>query len=309
MSAEPPEPLNQDLDEQLCRTLVVLYRLSNEAIEQINELMTELRVRFAEAAVKSGLITQRQLDEAMEWINQRALMEGGNVVEEVFHRAPHKRSVILWEPDQLEPSPHISLVHDPEHPHSEMVRSLRTELLLRCRSQGRGSMIALLSPCAREGRSRLAAELAVAFAQLGRSTLLIDADLRRPNQHRLFGATNEIGLAQALTNGGPHNFHGVQRLPDMALMTSGELPPNPLELLSGGAFEHILQEWRENFEFVIMDTPPTTQFSDSMVIAAAAGNVLILGRSKITRFTELNEVCRNLSATNSRVLGAVINKF
>lgn len=309
MSTESIDPLSQDLDEQLSRTLVLLYQLSSEAIARINALVKDLRIEFAEAAVKSGAVTKQQLDEAMEWINQRALSESRGLVEEVLRRSRPNRNVLLWERDQLEPSQSIVLIHDPDHRHSETVRSLRTELLLRCRSRRRGTSIALLSPGAHEGRSYLAAELALSFAQLGRRTLLVDADLRRPSQHRLFGSSNETGLVQALGHGGPHYFHGIQSLPDMALMTSGESPPNPLELLSGGSFERTLREWRHNFEFVILDTPPTTHFSDSMVVAAAAGNVLVLGRSEMTRFDQVNEVCRNLSSTNARVLGAVINKF
>ena len=309
MNAPSIDPLSPNLDEQLAQTLVLLYRLSTEALERINALMADLRIRFAEAAVRSGVITAQQLDEALKWIQQRALGEGNHLVDQVLRRAAHDRNVVLWERAPLEPSHEIVLAHDPDHPHSETVRSLRTELLLRCHNRRRGSMIALLSPCAREGRSRLAAELAIAFAQLGRRTLLVDADLRAPSQHRLFGADNTVGLAQALGPGGPHCFHGIQDLPRMALMTSGALPPNPLELLSGGAFEPTLRQWRRDFEFVILDTPPTTRFSDSMVVAAAAGNVLILGRAQTTRFTQLNEVCRNLSCTRSRVLGAVINRF
>ncbi len=309
MSPEPLDAVNHELDQQLCRTLVLLYQLSGEALQRINELMRESGDRFAEAALKSGAVSRQQLDEALEWIRQRALTVDRGIVEEVLRRSAAKRSVILWEGDQLEASRDLMLVQNPDHPHSETVRSLRTEILLRFKEQNRGKMIALVSPCAGEGRSQLAAELAMSFAQLGRRTLLIDADLRRPSQHQLFDADNEIGLAQALTNGGPHRFHGISGLPDMALMTSGELPRNPLELLSGAAFERTLREWRRNFEFVVLDTPPTTQSSDGLVIAAAAGNVLMLGRAEVTRFSELSEICRNLAVTNSRILGAVINRF
>jgi protein-tyrosine kinase len=312
MSSEPIDPVSQDrqeLDEQLSRTLVLLYRLSTEAIEQINELMSTLRIRFADAALKSGAVTPQQLEEALEWINQRALIQSRGVIEEVLHRTARKRDVILWEGDQLEPSPEIILAHNPEHPRSETVRSLRTQLLLRCKGWRGSGMIALLSPCGCEGRSQLAAELAISFAQLGRRTLLVDADLRRPNQHRLFGADNGSGLAQALTSGGSHHFHGVQGLPEMALLTSGEVPSNPLELLSGSGFERAMREWRRKFEFVILDTPPTTQFSDGLAVAAVAGSVLVLARAEATKFNDLTEICRHLGSTNSRILGAVINRF
>ena len=309
MSSEPEiiDPLGPKADEELSQTLVLLNRLSRDAVEQINELMKSLHLRFAEAALQSGAVSQQELDEAQEWMSKRALGRPGGLIEEMLRRTARKRDVILWEHDQLEPSTELILAHQPDHPYSESVRSLRTELLLRCKNT-RG-IIAVLSPNAGDGRSKLAAELAVAFAQLERRTLLVDADLRKPSLHHLFATENDLGLAQALTNGGPHHFHGITQLPEMALLTSGEVPQNPLELLSGRGFERAIKEWRRNFEFVILDTPPVTRFSDAAAIAAVAGNVLILGRAAATRFKDLNEVCRNLSAAHCRILGAVINNF
>jgi len=309
MSSEPEiiDPLGPQADEELSRTLMLLNRLSQDAVEQINALMKTLHLRFAEAALQSGAVSQEELEEAREWISKRALGKPGGLIEEMLRRTARKRDVILWEHDQLEPSTELILPHQPDHLYSEAVRSLRTELLLRCK--GTRGIIALLSPNAGDGRSKLAAELAVAFAQLERRTLLVDADMRNPRQHHLFATENDIGLAQALTNGGPHHFHGIKNLPEMALISSGDMPQNPLELLSGRAFERAVREWRRNFEFVILDTPPMTRFSDSVAIAAVTGNVLLLGRAEATRFKDLNEVCRNLSAAHCRILGAAINRF
>lgn len=311
MSSEQEEAVDpfSDHDEALSRSLVLLFQLPNEALEQINDLMKRLHIRFAEAALQSGRVTQRELDEALLWVGARPAVAGRGLIEEVLKRTARKRDPILWERDQLEPSPRLILAHQPDHAHSETVRGLRTELLLRCKGQRGAGMMALLSPCAGEGRSLLAAELAIAFAQLDRRTLLVDADMRNPTQHRLFATDNDIGLAQALTDGGPQLFHGVNGLPRMALMTAGALPPNPLELLSGRIFERTMAEWRRNFEFVILDTPPSTRFSDALAIAAVAGNVLVLGRAAETRFTDLSEIARNLSSARSRILGAVITRF
>lgn len=311
MSSAPKDidPLDPNLDEELPQTLVLLHRVSQESLRQINDLVTNLHIRFSDAALQSGVVSQQELDDALEWIRQRSIRRGPGLIQEVLRRTAGKRDPILWERDQLEPSAQIILAHQPDHPHSETVRSLRTELLLRCKGWRGAGVIALLSPCHGEGRSQLAAELAIAFGQLERRTLLVDADLRNPSQHRLFGSDNDIGLAQALTSGGPHHFHGVKGLPEMALMTSGDLPQNPLELLSGRGFERALGEWRRRFEFMIFDTPPTTRFSDALAVAAAAGNVLVVGRAAATRFSELNEIRRHLSSTQSRILGAVINSF
>jgi protein-tyrosine kinase len=307
MSAEPLTPIAPISDAEIHKALVLLYRLSNEAIESINDLMRKLQIRFADAALHTGVITQEELDRALEWIRKRAEHEGRGIIEEVLRRRV-RREVVLWEGSQLEPSKLLIQAHDPNHPRSESIRTLRTELLLRTKHQGTG-IVAILSPCASEGRSQLAAELAISFAQLGRRTLLVDADLRRPRQHALFGAENQQGLAQALLDGGAIHLHGIVGLPHMALMTSGALPSNPLELLSGIRFERLLVEWRRSFEFVILDTPPAADCSDSIAVATAAGQALILSRANVTPLSALKYISRKMETSHARTLGAVIGRF
>jgi protein-tyrosine kinase len=310
MSAEPTAPVSQIPDQEIHDALVLLYSLSREAVESINELMRgSADLRFADAAVHAGVITQQQLEEALRWIQRKSGEEGGGIVEEVLRRnGQRRRELVLWEGPQLTPCSQLIVAHDPSHPHSEAIRSLSSDLLMRTRNQG-GGILALLSPCAGEGRSQLAAELAIAFAQLGRRTLLVDADLRRPRQHVLFGADNDTGLAQALADGGSVRLHGIAELPQMKLLTSGSLPPNPLELLSGIRFEHLTFEWRRSFEFVILDTPPAAESSDAIAVASAVGNVLVLSRADVTPFSALKEMSRKLETSHARTLGAVISKF
>jgi protein-tyrosine kinase len=309
MSAEPTAPIAQIPDQDVHDALVLLYKLSNDAVESINELMRSLHLRFADAAVHTGVITQDQLDEALEWIRRRAVQQSGGLIEEVLRRnVLRRRELVLWEGSKLRPSEALIMAHDLGHPRSESIRSLSSELLMRTRNMG-GGIIALLSPCAAEGRSQLAAELAIAFAQLGRRTLLVDADLRRPRQHVLFGAENDSGLAQALVDGGAVHLHGIEGLPQMALLTSGVRPPDPLELLSGTRFEQLTIEWRRNFEYVVMDTPPAAESSDAIAVAGAVGNVLMLSRANVTPFSALKEMSRKLATSHARTLGAVIGRF
>jgi Mrp family chromosome partitioning ATPase len=95
----------------------------------------------------------------------------------------------------------------------------------------------------------------------------------------------------------------------MALLTSGALPPNPLELLSSSRFDQLTVEWRRNFEYVLIDTPPAAKSSDAIAVAAAVGNVIMLSRANITPFRDLKEMSRKLETTHARTLGAVIGKF
>lgn len=310
MNAEPTPPLSQIPDQEIQEALVLLFSLSNASVESINELMRgSAELRFADAAMHAGVITREQLEEALDWIQRKGGHEGGGIVEEVLRRNVQRRKeLVLWEGPQLTPGPQLIVAHDPHTAHSEAIRSLSSDLLIRTRNKG-GGILALMSPCAGEGRSQLAAELAIAFAQLGRRTLLVDADLRHPRQHLLFGADNETGLAQALVDGGSVRLHGIANLPQMKLLTSGALPPNPLELLSGIRFEHLTFEWRRSFEFVILDTPPASESSDAIAVASAVGNVLVLSRAGVTPFSLLKEMTRKLETSHARTLGGVINRF
>jgi receptor protein-tyrosine kinase len=209
----------------------------------------------------------------------------------------------------LIPDARLIIAYDPFDPRCEKIRSLRTDLLLRRESPARANMVALLSPCAGEGRSLLAAELAIAFAQTGHPTLLVDADLRSPQQHLLFGAHNRQGLSQAIEYGAAAQLHTVRGLPRMSLLTAGAVPSDPLELLSSRIFSTMIEDWRDQFEFVVIDTAPVGRFSDGLAVASLAGSVLALTRAQHTPYKSMQDMLRRLAATRSRILGAVISHF
>lgn len=310
MSADPAykEP-PMESDQSIADALVLLYKLPEEAIQSIQQAKKALGVGFHEAALHTGLVTQHELDEADELVRRHSQHEGRGIIEEALRRRPSARELIVWQGERLRPGKELILAHDPYCERSETIRSLRTELLMRTNGRRTTGMFAILSACGGEGRSQLAAELALAFAQLGSRTLLVDADLRRPRQHLLFGADNSIGLAQSLVDGSPPRLYGIEALPQMALLTSGAPPPNPLELLSGTRFERTVAEWRRNYEFVVMDTPPISRFSDGLAVASVAGNVVVVGRANSTSFSMFNEMRRRLDTTNAWVVGAVMNSF
>jgi receptor protein-tyrosine kinase len=203
----------------------------------------------------------------------------------------------------------LRVAHDPYHPRSERVRMLRTELLLRREAHGSANMVALLSPCSGEGRSLLAAELAIAFARLGQATLLVDADLRNPQQHVLFETSNRYGLSQALARHESPYLHEVEGVPELSLLTAGPTPTNPLELLSDRHLELMIDGWRKDYGFVVFDTAPINQYFDGLAVALPVGRVLTLSRAGRTPLREMREMLRRLASTRSRILGAVISHF
>lgn len=301
------ESIGADVD--LRAVLVARFKLSPEKLKAVQELMPRESLSFVDAALRLGFITQEQIDEALVWAKRSQSSDGGGLVETAIRKIADNRQVVLAQGEMVKPGAQLILAHDADNPRSEKIRALRTELLLLSEASNGANTMALLSANAGEGRSQLAAELAIAFSQLGRRSLLVDADLRQPKQHVLFGSTNETGLAEAISRNQKPRFHPVNGLPQLSLLTSGSTPPNPLELLSDGRFSRMLQDWRKAFEFVILDTPPIKDYADGLAIATLAGRVIVLSRGQHTSYAETRDLLRRLASTQSQILGAVINHF
>jgi len=228
-------------------------------------------------------------------------------VQDIEPNRPPEFPVALVEP--LRPGPQLLSAHDPAHPHSERIRLLRTEILLRHTVQYGTVAFAVVGASAGEGRSQLAAELALAFAQLGRSTLLLDADMRHPRQHQLFGAELRDGLAQAIDHGHATSLFSVAGYPMLTLMTAGTCPKNPIEMLSDGRFESLMLALSSSYEFIVVDTPPCSDFADGLVVATIIGHVLTVHRADHTAYKSARAMLRQLVSARADILGGVLNHF
>ncbi len=310
MSADFADRVIRGLDDQLAQALIARCKLSTADLESIVETMRSMRVNFVDAALHLGLVTPNELDEAATAMRASGVTrDGPGIIEAAVRRQSAARGVIVVHSVLARPSPQLIIAHSTDHPHSERIRALRTELLLRNEPGMRANMLALLSPSAGEGRSQLAAELAIALAQIGRRTLLVDADLRRPRQHELFQTENTWGLAQSLEIGGPARYIGVEGLKHLSLLPAGPGAPNPSELLAGRNAERMVRLWGHDFEFVVADTPPIGEFSDGLVMATLLGRVLVVSRANISTHRTMKDMVRRLVSTQCRIVGSVISSF
>jgi receptor protein-tyrosine kinase len=308
MSAETEDVALSPADQEEIREALIAYcRLPAESVEQIEEAMRATQLSFSDAAVHVGLVTEKEAGEAYSWVRASQARRHSNIIETALRRQSLGRNLTVRHSLVGKPSSRLLPACDPSNPHSERLRALRTELLLLNEPGREAACVAVLSPCPHEGRSQLAAELAIAFSQLGRRTLLIDGDLRRPTQHSLFGAEVQWGLAQSLAFGEPPHLIGVEGLPYLTVLPAGPRVLNPAELISGGRFENLLRHWRREHAFVVVDTPAVSQYADALTIAAMVGHVLLVSRTQITPYKELKGLLRRLGPTQARVLGAVVN--
>jgi receptor protein-tyrosine kinase len=276
-------------DRAIGNILVQEGKLDPAHVEQIMELQRAKGLRFGEAAVRLGLVTERDLHQAVakQYDLPRLLVENEGASAELV------------------------VAHAPFHPRAEEIRSLRTQLLIRFAQDGiKRGVLAIVSPGPGEGRSYVAANLAVAFSQLGERTLLIDADMRRPRQHSIFDVPDRVGLSAVLSGRANGNAAvEVSEFGRLSLLPAGALPPNPQELLSRSALAAYLQHARTAFDLVIIDTPPAKYYADAQILAFRAGAAMVLARQDQTRLTDTNSVIQELSNTGARVVGTVFNAF
>lgn len=202
----------------------------------------------------------------------------------------------------------LCTVHEPESADAEAYRSLRTAL--DCINQTSTNMvIQVTSPVAGDGKSTLAANLAVSIAQSGKRVLLMDTNLRAPTMHNLFGSSNSAGLSTLLSgHSTPRDVIREMNTAGLYLLPAGPQPKCPADLIASPRFARFTDWLRDRFQFVIIDTPPILLASESRVIAALSDGVLLTVRSHQNDPAETQHACELLEIAGANVLGVVVNE-
>jgi protein-tyrosine kinase len=191
----------------------------------------------------------------------------------------------------------------------EQLRELRSQLMLRWFDTGadrRG--LAIVSAGSGDGRSYLAANLAIVFSQLGERTLLVDADLRAPRQQHLFNLGRAAGLSDMLAGrAGMEAVVGIDTLQDLSVLPAGAIPPNPQELLGRHDFSKLLQSLGEDFSVIIIDTPAASTCADAHTVAVRAGAALVVARQDRSSMPQLVQLTNGLREFGVALVGSVLN--
>ncbi len=159
-----------------------------------------------------------------------------------------------------------------------------------------------------EGKTTTVANLAMSISQNGSKVLLIDADLRKSRQHKLFRVPNQNGLSKLIINQCTLDDAIIKNVkPNLDLLTSGSIPPNPSELLGSKRMREILDQLSGMYDYILVDTPPLNIVSDALTLMDAAAGIVIVARQKITQYNELQKSIDSIKNVNGRVLGVVLN--
>ena len=196
---------------------------------------------------------------------------------------------------------------DPRSIVAEAYRSLRTNISF-ARAQSRARTLVLTSPGPADGKSTTVANLAITFAQQGQRTLLVDADLRRAVLDKTFSVPRTPGLTEVIVGVSPLAGAVHQTtVENLFVMASGQLPPNPSELLGSDRMREVLVEAREMFDVVLFDSPPLLAVTDAAVLSTMVDGAILVVRVGSTSREAVRRAAAHLRAVHSRVLGAVLN--
>ncbi|WP_139994970.1 CpsD/CapB family tyrosine-protein kinase [Paenibacillus paridis] len=198
---------------------------------------------------------------------------------------------------------------NPKSPISEGYRMLRTNIEFSTINQ-KLQIIMVTSSKPSEGKSTTCANMAVAFAQANKKVLLIDADLRKPSQHHIFGKSNRSGLTTALLNQlDLRDIIQFTNTENLSIIQAGPTPPNPSELLSSDPMALLLKRAREQFDVIIVDTPPIMSVTDAQIVATQSdGVVLVIDSGKVKKDVVLKAKA-SLDHVKARLIGVVLNKI
>src|SRR6202171_5257365 len=226
-----------DVDERAIGALLVQAgKLAPQDVDTILRAQREDGLRFGAAGMALGLLCQADVDYALSrQFDYTYLRRGESKVSE-----------------------EVVAAYDPFSPQVEALRALRAELMLRWfDGDPARKALAVVSEGAKEGRSYIAANLAVVFAQLGGRTLLIDSDLRTARQHALVRLDTRAGLSGMLSGrAGPEAIQRIPELGNLSVLPAGALPPNPQELLTRPMFGHLLRQFAEHVDMILLASPP-----------------------------------------------------
>jgi len=271
--------------------LVDSGQLTADEAERVLVYQRTHNLRFGEAAVRLGLISEAEVQFALSRQFAYAYLR----------KVPGESRGL---------SDEIVAAYQPFSARVEQLRAIRSQLMLRWFDRAEERQVLTIVGAERgEGRTYLAANLAVVFAQLGERTLLIDADMRSPRQHLLFSLENRTGFSTMLA--GRLREDAIVRIPDLAglsVLPAGPTPPNPLELLNRLNFEEFMIGVRGMYDVVIVDTPAMSVGEDAAMIAVKTGAAVAVARSGSTRVASFTDLVQGLMDAGVAMVGSVLNE-
>ncbi|WP_422012404.1 polysaccharide biosynthesis tyrosine autokinase [Roseateles sp.] len=287
--ADRVDPSRGNRERSIGAIIAETRHLTAEQVESVVAYQKKHAVRFGEAAVAMGVAS----------------------ADDVIFALAQQYNYPLASDEQRQLSQELVALNKPFSRQVEAFRDLRSQLIMRVdpSSEGARRPLAVVSPDVGDGKTFVAANLAITLAQLGGRTLLVDADLRSPRLHEVFGLKNGAGLSNILSGRAENQvIQQATGVPNLFVLPVGPTPPNPVELVERPAFGLLLNELISKFDHVVVDTPAAAYGSDAAVIAARCGAVLVVARRDESRVKTLQHLTMLLQQSRSKILGVLYNE-
>ncbi len=191
---------------------------------------------------------------------------------------------------------------------AESYRALRTSILLSS-SGAPPKVILITSALPQEGKTTTSINTAIVLSQNGSRVLLVDADMRRPSVHRIFQIDSSVGLSTLLAGSSSFEESTLtsSEVPNLTILPAGPPPPQPAELLHSETMKRLLAQWREQYDHIVIDSPPALSVTDAVLLSVQADSVVLVIRAASTRKAALQRACDLLGQVNAQVMGFVMN--
>ncbi|WP_144637168.1 polysaccharide biosynthesis tyrosine autokinase [Bordetella genomosp. 13] len=286
-ASESPAPSASAGGGKMGERLVSAGLLTPEQVQRTIELQQQSGLRFGEAAIRLGFVTERDM--------QNALSEQFNYATALM----------------AHPTLHTSLAiaHNPFGREAEAIRQIRAEISLRLNSRKHFSL-AVVSPNDGDGKSYVAASLAVAYSQSGQRVLLINADLRGGAGSELFKLKGGAGLSTMLAGREAHApGQSVPGFPLLHVLSCGPTPPNPTEILGAPALQRFIDRFRDDFDVIVVDTPAANRSADAQIIASQTDVCMLVVRQDATLMADLRQTQERMRRAGAQLVGSVYNSY
>lgn len=194
---------------------------------------------------------------------------------------------------------------------SDAYKTLRTNILFSTGESTR-KIYAVTSTVPGEGKTTTAINIAVSFAQTEKKVVIIDSDLRRPKLHKYFDLENKVGLSNVLSgiyDGESKDYIQKTNIDNLDVISSGHIPPNPIDLLASDKMQELLKTLEETYDFIILNTPPVNLVSDALVLSKNVTGYILVVRSNYTEYQALDDAMSNFELAKIKLLGVVLNDF
>lgn len=265
--------------------LVNAGRITEEDLENIVEMQSSQDVRFGEAAMMLGLVTEADITDIL--------------AAQFAYTTPPDQNTRL--------DPKLSVVFDSEGTQAEAVRSLRSELMLRYFNETPHGSLAIVGAEDVDAIALMSANLAAAFAQLGIRTLLIDGNLRSPRIHQYFGLSDRNpGLSDLIAQRSMVAPSPISSLHSLWVLSAGTLAPNPQELLASKQYAETLETLSKKFDVILVATHPLDSARDAQLVAAQAGAAVVVVHEDVSCFKDVDATCQRLKSLSVRIIGAAL---